>query len=258
MRLLVASLSGQSDAQWAQTAADYVDGAILGGIALDEKARRAARRSVEDRNRNEFLPSDPLEFIDKQLTQLTDTPIRPGINIRSTTVDPIRRTAETCASHNAILEINAHCRQQELCAAGCGEALLADSERLRTFVKSASATDAPVSVKVRAEVSGVDLVNTAKQIETAGADIIHIDAMDSEAIVSDVAAETDLFLIANNGVRGRESVSEYLEYGADAVSVGRPSTMPRVLQRVHDAVEEWGTAHERPLQHDMVRDTDDL
>lgn len=244
MRLLAASLSGQSDAQWAQTAANCVDGAVLGGVALDEKSRRAARQSVKDRNRNEFIPSDPLEFISQQLAQLTDTPIRPGVNVRSTTINPLQSVAEICADHNAIVEVNAHCRQQELRAAGCGEALLADTERLMTFVEAASVTDAPVSVKVRAEVSGVDLVNTAKKIETAGADIVHVDAMDSEEVIKDVAAETDLFLIANNGVRDQQTVFEYFEYGADAVSVGRPSTMPRVLQRVQDAVEEWGTNHE--------------
>lgn len=48
-----------------------------------------------------------------------------------------------------------------------------------TFVEAASVTDAPASVKVRAEISDVHLVNTTKRIETAGGNIIHIDAMDS-------------------------------------------------------------------------------
>jgi tRNA-dihydrouridine synthase len=48
-----------------------------------------------------------------------------------------------------------------------------------------------------------------------------------------------LFLVANNGVRDRPTVREYLKYGADAVSVGRPSDDPRVLSRVHEAVDEW-------------------
>ena len=140
--------------------------------------------------------------------------------------------------------MNAHCRQRELRAAGCGEALLADTERLTTFVESAAVTDAAVSVKVRAEVPDVDLVETAKGVEAAGAEMIHIDAMDSETVVSDVAAETDLFVVANNGVRGWETVREYFDYGADAVSVGRPSTIPRVLQRVRNAVDEWGSEQE--------------
>ena len=95
-----------------------------------------------------------------------------------------------------------------------------------------------MSVKVRAGVDGVDLVAVAERIEAAEADAIHIDAMDSEPVVGDVAAATDLFVIANNDVRDRESVREYIESGADAVSVGRPSREPtgQVFGRVADAV----------------------
>jgi tRNA-dihydrouridine synthase len=63
--------------------------------------------------------------------------------------------------------------------------------------------------------------------------------MDSEAVVRDVREACALFLVANNGVRDRATVREYLAYGADAVSVGRPSDDPRVLGRVRGAVDEW-------------------
>jgi tRNA-dihydrouridine synthase len=43
-------------------------------------------------------------------------------------------------------------------------------------------------------------------------------------------------VIANNEVRDAASVREYLDYGADAVSVGRPSGDPHVLSRVHRAL----------------------
>jgi len=65
--------------------------------------------------------------------------------------------------------------------------------------------------------------------------------MDSEAVVTDVVSRVpEAFVIANNGVRDRETVREYLEYGADAVSVGRPSDDPRVLWRVLRAVDGGG------------------
>jgi tRNA-dihydrouridine synthase len=100
-----------------------------------------------------------------------------------------------------------------------------------------------VSVKVRAEVDGVDLAETARRVRAAGADVFHVDAMDSEAVIADVAeAAPDLVLVANNGVRDRVTVSEYLGYGADAVSVGRPSTDREALCRVRRAVDEWFTA----------------
>ena len=240
-RLALASLSGEADADWALAAADHAGAAFLGGIALDEASREAARKLVA-RDREEFLPPDPLAFIDDQLAAVADADasIRPGINVRSTTAKPIREAAAICADYDAILEMNAHCRQDELCAVGCGESLLADSERLAEYVAVAAETGSTFSVKTRASVDGVDLVAVAERIEAAGADAIHIDAMDSESVVGDVAAATDLFVIANNEVRDAASVREYLAYGADAVSVGRPSRDPEgaVFDRVATAVAE--------------------
>lgn len=238
--LALASLSGEADAEWALAATDHAGTAFLGGIALDGPSREAARKLVA-RDREEFLPADPLAFIDDQLEAVATDPtasIRPGINVRSTTAKPIREAAAICADYDAIIEINAHCRQAELCAVGCGEALLADGDRLADYVAVAAEEGVAVSVKLRAEVDGVDLVTVAKQIEAAGGDAIHIDAMDSEAVVGDVATATDLFVIANNEVRDADSVREYLVSGADAVSVGRPSRDPEgpVLRRVADAV----------------------
>jgi TIM-barrel protein len=126
-----------------------------------------------------------------------------------------------------------------MCVAGVGEALLREPARLSEQVETATATGASVSVKVRAEVDGVDLTDVARRIEAAGADAIHVDAMDSESVVADVADATDLFIVANNGVRGRETAREYLGYGADAVSVGRPSDDPEILRAVREATAEW-------------------
>jgi len=244
-RLALASLSGEADAEWAAAGANHAGAAFLGGIALDEPSREAARALV-DRDRREFLPDDPLSFIMEQLTLLDDVPIQSGVNVRATTVDPIREAAAICANHDAILEINAHCRQPELREIGCGESLLADSDRLPKYVEAAAAKGSIVSVKVRAEVEGVDLPTVAQRIESAGADMIHVDAMDSEAVIRKVADATDLFVIANNEVRDRASVVEYFRDGADAVSVGRPSREPTgpVLGRVAAAVEKW----EAPVQ----------
>jgi triphosphoribosyl-dephospho-CoA synthase len=238
-RLALASLSGESDAAWARRGASEAGAAFLGGIALDGPARDAARDLVA-RDRVEFLPPDPFAWIDDQLSSLSDAPIRPGVNVRATTPESVRRAAEVCADHGAILEVNAHCRQEELCAVGCGEALLADADRLVRYVEAAAGTGATVSMKARTEVDGVDLPATAAAVADAGADLIHVDAMDSEGVVAQVVeAVPTAFVVANNEVRDARSVREYLAYGADAVSVGRPSDDPRVRRRVRDAVESW-------------------
>lgn len=237
-RVAVASLSGESDAEWARTASEHAGAAFIGGIALDAETRDAARRLVA-RERNEFLPDDPVAFVDEQLAALADVPIRPGVNVRSVTLPPIREAAAVCSRHDAMLELNAHCRQEEMCAVGAGQSLLRNPDHLRRQVRTAADAGATVSVKVRAEVPDVNLPDVARQAVAAGAEIIHLDAMDSEHVVADVADATDCFLVANNGVRDEATVAEYLDYGADAVSVGRPSDDPEVLARVRRATDEW-------------------
>jgi TIM-barrel protein len=234
----LASLSGRSDAAWARAVAAHVGAAFLGGIAVDETTRAAAR-AMADRDRDEFLPDDPFAFVDDQLAALADVPLTPAFNVRAVDTGALRRVASLCAARDAFVEVNAHCRQAEMCDAGAGQSLLRDGDRLCTQVATASETGARVSVKVRTEVSGVDLPSLAADLDAAGADLLHVDAMDSERVVGEVVDATACAVVANNEVRDRDSVVEYLEYGADAVSVGRPSDDPRVLGRVRRAAEAW-------------------
>lgn len=236
--LALASLSGQSDATWARAGAEYAGAAFLGGIAIDEPTRNAARRMVQ-RDRDEFLPPDPVSFVETEFEALASVPIQPAINVRTTTIEPLLRLARVCREYDAILEVNAHCRQEEMCATGAGQSLLSDTDALATQVNAASNRGVRVSAKVRTEVPDVDLCEVGKAVSDAGGEILHVDAMDSEEVVADIVDETDLTVVANNGVRDHETVTEYLDYGADAVSVGRPSDNPRVLARVHEAVRQW-------------------
>lgn len=238
-RVAAASLSGEADAAWAKAAAPHVGAAFLGGLAIDEPTRAAAREMVDERDREEFLPDDPLAFADQQLARLADAPLVAGLNVRAASPDPIRDVARVCTDHGAICEINAHCRQNEMCETGAGQALLSEPDRLAGQVEAAAQAGPAVSVKVRTEVDGVDLPAVARRIETAGADVIHVDAMDSEGVVAEIVAATDLFVVANNGVRDRTTVREYLAYGADAVSVGRPSDRSAVLEQVRNATGAW-------------------
>ena len=248
-RVAAASLSGESDAAWAKRVAPYVGAAFMGGVCLDDASRAAAEAMVADRDREEFLPDDPFAFVEEELAALADVPLRPAFNVRSATPGPVGRAAAICADHDAIVEVNAHCRQDELREAGCGETLLADTDRLCGHVRAAADAGATVSVKVRAEVAGVDLARTARRVADAGADAIHVDAMDSESVVAEVVeAAPALFVIANNGVRDRETVREYLDFGADAVSLARPTDRPDVLARVGEATVEWFDAAERGVR----------
>ncbi len=244
--LVAASLSGVADADWASAAAPHVDAAVMGGIAIDSDGRAAARDLVA-RGRSEFLPDDPIAWIDRQLRAVGDDVRTPGVNVRSATVGPVREAAAVCADRGAVCEVNAHCRQPEVRAAGCGESLLCAPDRLVRLVAAASDAGATTSVKVRAEVPGVDLAAVAERVAAAGADWLHVDAMDSEPVVADLATalgeaeagEETPTLVANNGVRGAATVAEYAHHGADAVSAGRPTDDPAALRRIAAAVDAW-------------------
>ena len=245
-RVAAASLSGASDARWAARAAPYVGWAVLGGIAIDGPTLEAARALV-GRDREEFLPPDPVAFLDRQLGALETAPVRPGVNVRSVAPARVAVVAGTCRRHGAVLELNAHCRQAEMCAAGAGESLLRAPDRLCEQVTAAAEAGAAVSVKLRTEVEGVDLPAVARRVVDAGADAVHVDAMDSEPVVGEVVeAVPSAFLVANNGVRDRATTHEYLALGADAVSVGRPSDDPEVLSRVAEAAAAWFDRWEAP------------
>ncbi|WP_327052185.1 tRNA-dihydrouridine synthase [Halomicrococcus gelatinilyticus] len=254
-RVALASLSGESDADWARAASDLVGAAFLGGLALDAPTRDAARRMVDDRDREEFLPDDPVAFVDSQLSALDDAPLRAGVNVRAASPDPVREVAAVCRDHDAILEVNAHCRQTEMCDAGAGQSLLRDPDRLCEQVAAAAAAGATTSVKVRTEVDGVDLPELARALAAAGADAVHVDAMDSEGVVAAVVDAADCFVVANNGVRDAATVREYLANGADAVSVGRPSDDPAVLARVASATSEWFHGREGAESEDRSLET---
>lgn len=237
-RLALASLSGQSDAEWARSARPHIGAAFLGGIAICERTRDAAR-ALRERDRTEFLPPDPIRFIDAQLTRLADDALHPAVNVRVTDSERLKAAAETCATHEAILELNAHCRQDEMCATGAGETLLRDPDRLAEYVRKASEGNDYICVKVRGELDDVDLVHIASRIESAGGWGIHVDAMDTPRVVEPIADSTELFVIANNGVRDRRSAEQYLECGADALSIGRAHDRPTVLRSVSETVTDW-------------------
>lgn len=238
-RLALASLSGEAGLAWAEAGASEAGLAFLGGIALDDPTRAAARQLVAE-GRSEFLPPDPIAWIDDQLRRGASLPIELGVNVRAVGREPIARAASVCHDHDAIVEVNAHCRQDSMCRAGAGESLAREPERLASQIRAAAETGATTSVKLRAELDEVDLPALARRVVDAGANVVHVDAMDSEGVIALVTERVpEATVIANNGVRDRPTVREYLACGADAVSLGRPSDDPVVRRRVARAVTEW-------------------
>jgi len=227
-RVALASLSGSSDAEWANRRRQWIGAAFLGAFNLDAETTASAWRMAA-RGRNEFLPREPLAFIEEQLSRCESTGFRPGINLRACDPRAIQAGAALAERHGALVEINAHCRQPEMVEIGCGEALLRDPPRLMELVAAAAETGVTVSVKGRFGVTGADPVAVLNESVTSGAKILHVDTMDSRPLLRELRAP---FVIANNGVRTLADVAAFAGCGAHAVSVGRdahPETLEQVL-----------------------------
>ena len=84
---------------------------------------------------------------------------------------------------------------------------------IREVVKNA---DSMVSLKMRANVEGVDNLEIAKIAEDAKVDYLHVDAMKKGVFDADfdlirqLADETNLFIIGNNSVNSREQAQKMI------------------------------------------------
>lgn len=200
---------------------------VLGGYNLDAGTNEAAQKEL-DRERKEFVSDRPIEFLEGELDAARGL-AAVAVNVRAATIEPLIEAARLAKKYGAILEMNAHCRQPEMLALGTGEALLKDTPRLCGYIREIKKTGVVLSVKTRANV--VDDVSLAKAIESAGADIIHIDAMPPEGdndlagadirVIKRIRNSTGLFIIGNNSVVDFESAKEMFGHGADMVSVAR-------------------------------------
>lgn len=191
---------------------------ILGGFNADKKANEAAK-AVAARGRKEFIFEDPIEGIEEEVKKVRK---KFAINVRSGTLEGYIACAELARDYKGIVEINAHCRQPEFRAIGCGEALLFDQEKLVRIVERVSEI-AITSVKIRGglEISYKDLCS---KIFSAGARMIHIDTMIPAGsfdlnLISEVSKIGNV--IGNNSFVDMKSGEEYVKAGAKMVSSAR-------------------------------------
>ncbi|WP_298684126.1 methanogenesis marker 9 domain-containing protein [uncultured Methanomethylovorans sp.] len=244
--IALAPMGGITDSQFANEFAKDAGLVILGGYNLDAATNLAASEMAK-RGRKEFVSDEPLKLIENELGSVKTESVV-AINLRSSTLEPLIEAARMAKNANAIIEIDAHCRQPEMTRIGVGEALLRDLSKLQDTIRKLKATGAIVSVKVRANV--IDNIKMAKAIEDAGADILHVDAMkkgsgaDMETIRK-IRDATRLLLIGNNSVTDFDTAKEMFTRGADMVSVGRgvmedPSLISSLVKEVTLLQQEIG------------------
>lgn len=220
--IAIASMAGIVDAGYVLKRADHIGMAFVGGYSIDGRAIEAAKSIAAKGDRREFLPEDPEAELRVQMQKMEKSHVILGLNLRGGTPDAFSTIARALGD-SVVYEVDAHCRQPEMVAAGCGEYYLKNPDALTAVVKALKAERVTVSVKIRAGVAADDR-RLAQQLWAAGADILHIDLMDfGSAKLRQIRNACPLVLIANNSITGFERMKDMLSHGADLVSLARGS-----------------------------------
>lgn len=202
----------------------------IGGYNVDRKTIEAGRQIIQ-RGRSEFdIPlNNIISYIEQQTHIIRKDNSWKGlisVNLRSTTPSPLIDISNIEGVD--VVEVNAHCRQKEIMDLGCGQELLNHPDKLYKFTRAVvRKAGSRVSVKIRANVPGVEIISLAKLIEDAGADFLHVDAMKlgypyaDYQVISSIKKSTDIFLIGNNSIKDIPSANKMLNSGADGISIAR-------------------------------------
>lgn len=204
------------------------DAVTLGGYSLDKKTIDASQKIIE-RGRKEFHfgLDEIIPHIENEVNLIKN--VHPNVivsaNVRSTTPQPIIETSKI--NNLDIIEINCHCRQEELISIGCGQEMLKRPDLYNYISKIVDNSESEVSVKIRANVEGIDTLEIAKVIEDAGADYLHLDAMDPNVFDADwklletVCNNTNIKVIGNNSIDSPLKVRKMYECGVYGFSIAR-------------------------------------
>ncbi|WP_407281904.1 methanogenesis marker 9 domain-containing protein [Methanolobus sp. WCC1] len=244
--IALAPMGGITNSTFANKNANDAGLVILGGYNLDSATQKAAAEMVS-RGRKEFESHEPFKVMEDEIKAVNEGPIV-GVNVRSSKLEPLIKAAELVRNAGAILELDAHCRQNEMTGIGVGQALLSDLPKLSDWISKIKETGVVLSVKIRANV--VNDIELVKAIESAGADVLHLDAMQEGAgadlkLIKEIRDSTRMFLICNNSVTDIETAKDMFTRGADMVSVARavmdePGIISQLVNRISIQQEDMG------------------
>ena len=229
MMKVVAPMAGISNSEFLNKVIPYgFDVATLGGYSLDAPTIEASKKIVE-RGRKEFdFPLDEIfSHIENEVASIkkVHNNVKVSANVRATTPQPIIEVGKI--KDLDIVEINCHCRQEEITAIGCGQEMLKRFDLEEFISQIVDNVDCEVSVKIRANVDGIDTLKVAEQIENAGADYLHIDAMKKGVFDADydfvkkICESTEIKVIGNNSLNCEANIKKMIKTGVYGFSMAR-------------------------------------
>ncbi len=243
--VVLASMAGITNASYVLERAAHVGVAFIGGFSLDSATQEAAKKMVAS-GRTEF--SDDLDDIATELAMLDGSNVIIGLNLRGSAPEAFVEAARLFGK-DVIYEIDAHCRQQPMIDAHCGEYLLHNTDALCAIVRALRAEGVCISVKIRAGVTDDRLL--ARKLWAAGADILHVDLMDTGYTrIRQIRNSCPLVLIANNGIDSPDKMMDMFSHGADLVSLARAASVStlQLLDRYIRATAEESGWYNAPKQ----------
>lgn len=221
-------MAGITNAEFAMKLIPYgFDTVTIGGYNTDPESIDACEKIIA-RGRKEFnYPKEEIySIIENEVNTIKDNfDVTVSANLRGATPEPLIEISKIPKLD--IIEINCHCRQEELVAVGCGQSMLLRQDLedyIREVVKK---SESKVSMKMRANVEGVDNLEIAKLAEDCGVDYLHIDAMkmgvrDADFdLIKEIAKNTNIFIIGNNSINSISQAEKMLNAGAKGISIAR-------------------------------------
>lgn len=247
--IVLASMSGITNAKYAAENAYCCGLVILGSYNIDEESINAGLKSVNE-GRSEFVyENDIIDHILKEIDdfkKLCNTlpyfkkeEMYPkiGISVRCKSIDKIVEIANILSKENIILELDCHCRQKPYLEAGLGENMIKDKKSLTNMINRIKETRVIFSIKIRA--NAVDWDDFLPFIKDIDVDIIHVDTMIENSECGDenyikLIKNTipNKIIIGNNGIKSLEDGMKYFSNGADMISIARASVDKKIMRDI--------------------------
>lgn len=233
---VLAAMAGRNDGEFCYTIGALGVGMVtLGGISVDEKSMNASRKMVE-RGREEFLFDNLYAFLEKNIPRAQESKAAVCVNVRSATLTGFVTAAEIITDFNAIVEINAHCRQKEIVDIGAGQYLIQEVQKLKAVVASLKEIGITPIVKFRGNVKPEKDI-----LKIVHPDAVHIDAYKEgekgfDFTVFEKIADFDCFKIGNNSVNTPETAVQVLRL-CDAFSFAQIAWNERAVKALVEKVD---------------------
>ena len=233
--IVQSAISGIADKRFCQQILNYGAGmVILGGFSIDT-ANFQATKKIKERGRNEFLFPLEKEILEKWINQnlvlqKKDAQQKIATNVRLIELDEMSTSwLSTLPNIVDYIELNAHCRQNEILEKGGGQNLIQNLNSLDELINAIQDVVKPekLGIKVRG-LSIKDKKELINLLESYNIAFIHVDAMlpgqnkSDLPLIEQLVKITDIPIIGNNSVTSLENVLELLELGAAAASLARP------------------------------------